>query len=115
MKVDVYQLVTDQIIKALEQGGLIWRKPWETKYGESPYRSHTNGKTYSFLNCFLLMSQGGAEGEYLTAAQAHAEGGHIKKGAKAKFVVFSKRYDKEVKRVTCSRTWKRNDTASHRA
>lgn len=99
MKTDVYKMVTDQIIKALENGVVTWHQPWNSPYGESPYVSHTNGKPYSFLNMLLLMSQGGEVGEYITHQQAHAEGGRIKKGAKAKFVVFSKRCVK-TKKVT---------------
>ena len=81
---DIYAEVTDRIIAQLEQGIIPWRRPWTgVRTGAI---SHSTGRPYSILNQLLL----GKPGEYMTFAQAKAEGGHIRKGAKAKMVVFWK-------------------------
>lgn len=93
MKANVYSIITDKFIEALERGEVAWQQPWKTSNG-SNFVSHTSGKAYSFLNCMLLMMQGGSCGEYLTAQQVFKEKGKIKRGAKAKFVVFFKKVNK---------------------
>lgn len=85
MKKDVYQEVTDRIISQLEQGVIPWHKPWIIS-GSGCAISHSTGKAYSLLNQMIL----GRPGEYLTFAQCQKEGGRVKKGEKASFVVFWK-------------------------
>lgn len=81
---DVYQEVTDRIIAMLEQGEIPWNRPWT---GAGRYAiKRTTGKPYSLLNQMLLSDPG----EYLSFNQCKKEGGRIKKGAKAKIVVFWK-------------------------
>ena len=79
---DVYGMVNDRIIAALEGGTIPWLKPWHGVQGGA--RSHETGKPYSLLNQILL----GKPGEYLTFKQCQREGGKVRKGAKAKIVVF---------------------------
>ena len=67
----------------MENGIIPWRKPWVSRGAAI---SHTTDKPYSLLNQMLL----GKAGEYITYKQAIAEGGHVKKGAKARMVVFWK-------------------------
>ena len=90
-KFDIYRVVTDRIIEQLQQGVVPWQKPWSGTYDGAV--SHSTGKPYSLLNQLLL----GKSGEYLTFNQAKAEGGKIKKGAKASFVTFWKMYPIEEK------------------
>ena len=88
---DIYAEVTNRIIAELEQGIIPWQKPW---MGVSTGAiKHTTGKPYSLLNQMLL----GKPGEYLTFNQCKSEGGSVKKGSKAKSVVFWKplAYDKK--------------------
>ena len=82
-KFDVIQAVTDRIIEALEQGEIPWQKPW---IGADGCVKHRDGKPYSLLNQLLL----GKPGEYLSYKEATEAGGHVKKGAKSKMVVFWK-------------------------
>ncbi len=89
MSFDIYAAITDRIIAALEAGTIPWRKPW--KSGCRYAISHKNGRPYSLLNQLLL---GERPGEYLTWKQIHDEGGRVKKGAEAQFVVFWKMIDK---------------------
>lgn len=81
---DIYQIITERIISALESGQIPWEKPWVGKC-ECAIK-HVSGQPYSLLNQMLLDKPG----EYLTFKQCNDEGGRIKKGAKARFVVFWK-------------------------
>ena len=81
---DIYKEITDRIIAEMEQGIIPWEKPW-TGVADGAI-SHSTGKPYSLLNQMLL----GKPGEYLTFKQVKDAGGNVKKGAKAKFVVFWK-------------------------
>lgn len=87
-KFNIYEEVTNRILAELEKGNIPWQKPWTCSTGAV---SHTNGRPYSLINQMLL----GEQGEYLTFKQVVAEGGVVKKGEKAKFVVFWKMYEKE--------------------
>ncbi len=86
MAVNVYQMVTDRIIAALESGTIPWEKPWINTSGTNVAVSHQDGRRYSLLNQMLL----DIPGEWITFKQAEKEGGHIKKGAKSSKVVFFK-------------------------
>ena len=80
---DIYSEVTTRIIAQMEEGVIPWQKPW-VACGKAI--SHATGKAYSLLNQMLL----GRPGEYLTFKQVQAEGGKVRKGAKAQMVVFWK-------------------------
>jgi antirestriction protein ArdC len=80
----VYEIVTEQIIKQLENGVAPWRKPWRT---ELPCNL-VSGKQYRGLNVFLLGSQGYGSRYWLTFEQAKKLGGHIRKGEKSSLVTF---------------------------
>lgn len=88
MSIDVYQMVTDRIIAMLEQGEIPWERPW-TGAGRWAIK-RASGKPYSLLNQMLL----GNPGEYMSFNECKKLGGKVKKGAKAKIVVFWKILDK---------------------
>lgn len=81
---DLYTEVTARIIAQLEEGVIPWKKPWTGSSAGAV--SHVTGRPYSLINQFLL----GKPGEYLTFAQCKKEGGTVKKGARARLVVFWK-------------------------
>ena len=83
-RANVYQIITDQIIRQLEQGVAPWRKPWRA---ELPLNL-ISGKPYRGLNVFLLASQGYASRYWLTLNQANKLGGHVKKGERSTLVTF---------------------------
>lgn len=85
-KANVYQMVTDRIIKQMEQGIIPWHRPW-TGVLEGAF-NRISKKPYSLLNQMLLEH----EGEYATFKQWTGLGGKIKKGAKSEIVVFWKIY-----------------------
>ena len=81
-KFNVYEMITEKIIKQMEQGLIPWRRPWHgTQDGAISYVSR---KPYSFLNQMLL----GRDGEWLTFKQVKQLGGNIKKGAESGIVCF---------------------------
>ena len=81
---DVYQIVTDKILAALDQGIIPWKKPWISVTGGAYNR--VTRKPYSLLNQMLLQHQG----EYASIRQWNREGGMVKAGAKSEMVVFWK-------------------------
>jgi len=81
---NVYEIVTDQIIKQLESGTAPWRKPWRA---EMPCNL-ISGKEYRGINPFLLASQGYGSRYWVTFNQANKLGGHIRKGEKSSIVTF---------------------------
>lgn len=101
MKLDLYEEVTNRIIKQLEEGIIPWHKPWKVagfyldgKLDVTKLAFNRVTKSpYSLLNQMLLSKRG----EYASFKQWQDLGGKIKKGAKAEIVVFWKwlEYTKE--------------------
>ena len=83
MSIDLYKTITDRMIAEMEQGIIPWKKPW---MASGAAISHTTGKPYSLLNQMLL----GKPGEWITFSQCQQEGGRVRKGEKARMVVFWK-------------------------
>lgn len=84
MSKSVYEMVTDRIIKQLEEGVIPWEKPWTGV--RSGAFNRVSKKSYSLLNQMLLKHNG----EYATFKQWSELGGHIRKGEKSEIVVFWK-------------------------
>lgn len=87
---DPYQVITNKIIEAMQQGIVPWQRPWSGGNGVG-YVSHSTGRPYSFLNAMLLFMDAKAPGEFITFKQAKEAGGSIKKGAKSTRIYFWKR------------------------
>ena len=81
---DVYQIVTDRIMTALEMEEIPWQRPWCSVNGGAYNR--VSGKRYSLINQMLLSHSG----EYATFKQWTELGGQIRKGEKGEMVVFFK-------------------------
>lgn len=94
-KSDVYQIVTDKVLEALEQGTVPWHKPWNTETGLP--KNLTTGKVYRGINPFLLGMSAAIQGYdspyWLTYKQASDRGAQVRKGEKSTLVVFWKRLD----------------------
>ena len=84
MSKSVYEMVTERIIKQLEEGIIPWEKPWTGV--RSGAFTRVSKKSYQLLNQYLLSK----EGEYATFKQWTELGGHIRKGEKSEIVVFWK-------------------------
>ncbi|MEM6342670.1 MAG: zincin-like metallopeptidase domain-containing protein [Bacteroidota bacterium] len=85
--VDVYQLVTDRISEALEQGTIPWRKTWQ-HYGLA--RNYITGHVYTGINALLTNLSPYEEPFFITLKQANALGGQVKRGAKSLPIVYWK-------------------------
>ena len=86
MSKKVCEIVAERVLEEMAKGVAPWHQPW---FGSDRFVRHSNGERYSLLNCMLL----GVPGEYATHKQIEAEGGHVKKGAKSKIVVFWKVFE----------------------
>lgn len=93
VKPDLYQEVTDKIIKKLEEGTAPWRCSW-SRYGMA--QNYISGNAYRGINAFLMnFIPVHPIPYYLSFKQAKDLGGHVKKGAKAEKVYFFKAYHKD--------------------
>ena len=90
-RTDVYQEVTDRMIKALEDGVTPWQTPW-TSAGRP--RSMSTGKPYRGVNVFLLslaaQDSGWTSPWFGTYGQIHECGGQVRQGEKSTLVTFWK-------------------------
>lgn len=90
---NVYEIVTEAILKQLEQGTAPWHKPWKTIHGEVP-TNLVSGKAYRGINLFLLSHLPYARPLYLTYKQTQELGGQVKRGEHGHKVVFWKVSDR---------------------
>jgi len=87
VKIDLYSLVTNQIISQLEQKIVPWQKPWtnasipQNLITRNPYRG---------INLLLLASLGYSQSYFVTWKQLKLLGGSVKKGEKGQIIVFWK-------------------------
>lgn len=86
-KIDVYQLVTDQIISLLEQGIIPWQKPWNDAGVPMNLLSK---RQYRGINLWLLLSLNYERNFFLTWDQIKSIGGSVNKGETGHIVVFWK-------------------------
>lgn len=95
MKRDIYQEITDQIIRELEKGVRPWRKPWSASHMEGrvalPLRH--NGIPYRGVNILSLWMAALAKGYsapiWMTFKQAVDLGGGVRKGEKGSLTVYA--------------------------
>jgi len=84
---NVYEIITEQIIEKLNKGEIPWHQPWT---GSAP-KNLVSKKEYRGINPFLLGCQRYSSPYWLSYKQAKDLGGHVKKGEKSTIVVFWKR------------------------
>ncbi|SMB80991.1 domain of unknown function DUF1738 [Hymenobacter roseosalivarius DSM 11622] len=92
-RTDVYEVITNRIIRALENGVTPWKVSWNAALGAP--RNYTSQHVYQGINAFLLGMQPYEQPYYLTFNQARALGGSVRKGEKGMPVVFYKTGKKE--------------------
>jgi antirestriction protein ArdC len=93
---NVYEIITDRILKQLEAGTAPWHKPWSTPGQGGLPRNLVSGHPYRGINVWILASSGYASPYWLTFRQATELGGHVRKGEKGIPVVFWKFGKREV-------------------
>src|ERR1022692_629982 len=83
----VYEVVTDHIIKLLEQGTVPWKQPWSDK---EPPQNLINRIPYKGINMMLLSAFNFERNFFLTFNQIKRLNASVLKGAKSLPVVFWK-------------------------
>lgn len=96
-KFDVYEMITDRILKALENGTVPWQKPWKSAGSAGVPANLKSKKAYRGINIFVLALQGFSSRYWLTFKQAKDLGGFIRKGESGTPVVFWKWIEKTKK------------------
>jgi antirestriction protein ArdC len=114
---DLYQRVTDQIIKAIESGAADWKMPWHQAGNFMPANASTQ-KPYRGVNVLSLWAAADANGYptglWATYKQWQELGAQVRKGEKATLVVFWKFSSTETEDDTTADSEEREEH-SHRA
>ena len=84
---DVYEIITENIINLLEQEIVPWRRPW-TATGLP--RNLVSKKPYRGVNYFLLSATKYVSPFWLSMKQANQLGGQVRKGEHGTIIVFWK-------------------------
>ncbi|MCP3385948.1 zincin-like metallopeptidase domain-containing protein [Bradyrhizobium sp. CCGUVB4N] len=114
MRRDIYQEITDQIVRALENGVRPWHQPWNARHTEGrvarPLRH--NGVAYRGVNVLALwmqaMANGYASPVWMTFKQALELKAHVRKGEKGSLVVYA---DKITRTETDAKTGEESERA----
>lgn len=99
-KIDIYQSITDKIIKKLEEGVKPWFKPWNAENAAGkisrPLRhDFTPYNGINVLNLWMTAEEKGYSAPvWMTFKQDKDLGGMVKKGEKASLSVFAKTFTK---------------------
>jgi len=86
---NVYEIITERILKELESGTIPWHKPWKSELGEEP-ANLVSKKAYRGLNRFLLAHSPYERPYFCTYNQAQELGGQVRKGEKGTPIIFWK-------------------------
>ena len=90
-KKDRYQMVTDAVLKLMQEHGADWSKPWQAQAGNC-HHNVTTGKAYKGTNIFMTAISAFANGftsnEWATYKQWQAKGATVRKGQKGTDIVF---------------------------
>jgi len=88
-KIDIYKMVTDEIIAALEAGVKPWEKSWSV---DGCVALRHNGKPYRGINQLLLWMRGRDNPYWMTYRQAKEYGGQVRSGEKSSISTFFKMF-----------------------
>ena len=98
---NLYEVITDRILKLLEQGTVPWHRPWG---GDQHHpRNLTSGKKYRGVNVFLLSSAGYDSPYWLTFKQAKSREGTVRKGQRGYPCVFWNWLEREDPKNVCEK------------
>lgn len=103
MRTDVYERITNQIVRELEKGVRPWLKPWNAEHaaGRITRPLRANGIPYRGINVVMLwsaaMEKGYAAPIWITFKQARELGASVRKGEQGSLVVYA---DKITRRET---------------
>jgi antirestriction protein ArdC len=90
---NLYQEITDKIIRQVEAGTIPWAQPWASNASLSIPRNANTQRAYSGINIVLLWDAlccGHYKvNQWLTFKQALALGGNVKKGERGTAIVYA--------------------------
>lgn len=96
---DIYQTVTDTVIKQLEKGAVPWVQPWGCPDINTPLGMPTNGETgrrYSGVNILLLWGAAidtqRTTQTWLTYRQAQKLGAQVRKGERGTAICYAETF-----------------------
>lgn len=93
-RVDVYQHVTERILKFIEENDSVpWTKPWATV--QSAQKNFKSDKPYNGINKILTGMSGYMSPYWLTFKQAVELGGIVKKGEESTRILFWSEYKRK--------------------
>ncbi len=99
IKQDLYELVTNKVIAALEGGAPPWAPPWRGDGRSMQPENLATGRAYRGVNVLLLNMQAALAGyptnRWLTFHQAKSLGGHVRRGEGGCPIVFFKIQERE--------------------
>lgn len=106
---NLYQDVTDAIVRELEQGTVPWVKPWSANSAPLGMpRSAASRKFYSGINVLILwdavLRRGFASQEWLTFRQALNLGGHVRRGEKGTTICHADSFIPKAERERAAET-----------
>jgi antirestriction protein ArdC len=100
VKKDIYERVTEVIVRAIEEGAGTYKMPWRTSGGfpNSPVNA-VSKRPYRGVNILVLwataQAKGYKSGTWATYRQWQELGAQVRKGEKSANVVFWKFFDRE--------------------
>jgi antirestriction protein ArdC len=96
----VEEIITDRIVRMLEDGTVPWHKPWGNRAnGRDAFpRNAVTKRHYRGINVFILASQSYGSPCWLTYKEAVRLGGHVRQGERGTPIVFWKWLSREVER-----------------
>ena len=100
-----YEKITQEIIDALENGIVPWKKPWNVVGGEMPINVASK-KPYNGINVLILGSKPYASNVWGTFKQWQAKDGIVRKGQKSTVICFWMFFSKKDKTATFNLTRK---------
>ncbi|OIN55548.1 ArdC family protein [Arsenicibacter rosenii] len=99
---DLYQQVTDTIMRQLDTGTIPWQQPWKSDTARllALPENSTTGKQYRGINILLLwasaLERKYASPEWASFKQWKQKGQIIRKGEKGSLIVYYDTFEKEV-------------------
>ena len=93
---NVYEVITERIIKQLESRTAPWHKPWKVRGKSGLPRNLVSGREYRGINVWTLLSSGYASPCWLTFRQALQLDGHVRQGEAGSPIVYWKFGRREV-------------------
>lgn len=91
----VYEIITEQVLKSLDDGIVPWHRPWKQKWNLNFPTNYKSKKQYRGINVWLTAFQPYDSPYWASFNQIKQMGGKVKKGEHGTIVVFWKILDKE--------------------